>query len=281
MKLLIKKSRDQYGRKVKDGKNYLFLKISNMDDLMLYNKHYSNISAEQNVGLYMGYQRQTFRDGIMNYMVHERNISSTTRLFAFKLNTTQKDMSLIDVCNMSDNLIYQKVAGVKKLIDGGFEALINSVGGYSYISDMSDFDEEIDISEKEVLNFIVKGNINIKDWDLSKECVVIENSDSISKDLKSKMSKYINSYTEITNFKRDFHFYSPEEVVKMFVSGVKNGLRSICFETTGQDMFQIENMKKLLNKVQDISGVKLNLYIMSADKCVFEVFEDYQVYEIF
>lgn len=280
MKIGIIKNRNEYGHKGGD-KNYTHLIIETTDDVLKYNEILARKNADENVGLYFGYIRQNFRNTINDYAVHEASVSAETQLLMAQLKYKETDTTMVDYCEMSDNIVNNKCQSILKYVTNGKTIRINNVGGYCFVDDLNDYDELIEKpSIEQVTTFTYNGKLEKHEYKITTDTVVIENDITLSDTFKEHLSEYINEYDEFVDFKRIVRMYSDKELVELFVSGIKNSLKNIAFSTTGQDLNQIRKMHQLLLTITELTGVKLNLYISTHNKEVFEIFSDFNIIKL-
>lgn len=278
MKIGILKNRNRFGH-IGGNSTYTHLIIENSDDVLIYNDILSKRNADANVNLWFGFKSQNFRQTISDYMVHEMpNTHTETKVLAYKLNYKDTDTSITEYCQMSDNIVSDKCSRILDHINNGKIVRINDVGGYCYIDDMSDYDVLFEPTVEQVINFIHFRTLQKEKYEINKETVIIEND----KNIYNKFIEHLpfNDFNELTDFKNTIRIYTEQEIVELFVNGIKNGLKNICFETTGQDLHQIRKMCLLLDKVVELTNVKLNLYIRTYSKQVLKIFKNYNVIHI-
>lgn len=283
MKIGLLKNRNQFGhipREDQDTYNYTHLIIENSNDVLLYNDILAHKNANDNTELWFGFKSQNFRNTISDYMIHETKPTPESKLLAFKLDHKETDTSLLEYCEMSDNIVSDKCASILKYINQGKTVRINKMGGYCFIddNDINNYDELFEPTVQELNNFIYFGELKKDKIKITKSSVIIENGTYVSDSFKEKLKDLgIDECDELLDFKRNIRIYTDEDIVKIFVDGVKNGLKNICFETTGQDLHQVRKMKELLDNVVKLTKTDITLYIESYNKKVFDIFNDYKI----
>lgn len=273
------KNRDIFGNKNGD-KAFTNLIIENLADSDKYYEILAPKVAQEHSDIFFGFNSQSYRTSISDYIIHEGLSSAETKLLCFKLSQKDTDTDMIEFSQMSDNIINEKCNNIKKYVEKGYTVAINSVGGYSFVEDISMYDELIEPTDEQIKTFIYKGSLQKPSLEITKRTVIIENDKEISTTLKNKLPSEIQEYDELVDFKRNISLFTDEEIVTAFVKAVKNGMENIVFETTGQDLQQIIKMNLLLNKVKDITKVNISLYILSYNEKVYEQFSGFNMIKL-
>jgi hypothetical protein len=286
MKFATLENRNDYGHKGGDY-NYTHLLLETPEDVLAYNKILANRNAQTNTDLWFGFKGQNFRQTISDYMIHEAtNISPETIVLGIKLQYKQTDTSLMEYCEMSDNIVSDKCQRILNHINNGHIVRINHKGGYCYINekDYNDYDTIIEnVTEEQLISFIYFGKLENKKYTITNPTVIIENDNSVAECFTNRLILQDidpNLIDKLTNFKNTIRTYTDEEIVKLFVDGINNGLKNICFETSGQDLHQIRKMCILLEKVVALTKVEIKLYISCGHEDVFDIFSNFEVINI-
>lgn len=270
--------RNENGLPIKNGEDvHLFkhLLIENHDDLLMYAKHFSNISSEKSVNALMGFKSQNFRRSILGYLSHESpSACAITKTIAFKLDVKNTDTSIIDYCEMVDSLILRKINSIQKYLNDGKIVRVNQSGGYCPLLESDIYEYYIDINDKELSTFINTGDIEDSTLVINNETVVIENSKNcwgeyinvINKKFGEKNVQILNSFKIRSIGMKD------EDYFNLISNGVKKGLKNICFETTGQDMYHLKKMYFLLLNIKE--KYNINIFYTSNFNSVKELFKN-------
>lgn len=284
MKIGLLKNRKENGQRGGEI-TYTHLIIEDVDDVFLYQEILSEKNANVNTSVLFGFNSQNFRNTLNNYLVHEvDNIPAETRLLAFQLENKETDTSLVDFCIMSDKIVYDKCVNILKHINQGKTIRINNAGGYSFVSEeeINDYDELFEAEKNEIFSVIHFGELKHEKYNITKKVVIIENDLSLDSGFREKLDNVLghSDYDVLLNFKNTIRTYTDGEVVRLFTGAVKKGLNSICFQTTGQDLYQIRKMVRLLDKVVELTGVEFKIYIDTDNLEVFKFFNGYEAIKI-
>lgn len=247
MKLLTNTYRD---------KKYLFICLENKQDADVYSKVNAEIKSHQAVNFWMGFKSQTFHASPSDYYAHEEpadNIMGAA--LSLKMSLAQKPVSIIDYCNDSDSIINYMNSRIYQYLNRGDMVRINSAGGYCPIQSLEEYETISDISEMEMFNLLLHKDITYT-FEITGNSLVIENDKHIPNDLIlsfCKKSGFKESEIQIFNsFKHRTVLFKDNDFIRLFKNGVKQGLVNICFETTGQDVPQINKLKTVLEYVMTL-----------------------------
>lgn len=229
------------------GKKYSFICLETEQDADSYSHVNAEIKAHQSVNFWMGFKSQTFRQSPSDYYEHEESQDNIMgAALSVKLSFAQKPVSLVEYCNDSDNIINEMNNRIFKYIRRGDKVRINSNGGYCPISDFEGYEIVKDITEIEMFNFLLHKETDYT-FEISGKYLVIENDRHIPEYLiksfsektgiSPKQVQIFNSFKHRTVLFKEGHF------IKLFKDGIKQGLEAIIFETTAQDVPQINKLK--------------------------------------
>lgn len=220
MKIGILKDRNQFGHK--DGTdNYIHLLVENIDDVGVYYNILNDRNAKENTDLYLGFKSQSYREYISDYAIHESNSKAETIVLLHKLNNKETNTSLLEFCQMSDDIVLQKCLSFTKYVNNGKIIRVNNVGGYCFIDDTEDYDELFEPTVEQIESFIRKGDLDKPTINLTKEVLVVENSNYLHDTFTDVLRSYgVNYYDTIFNLKETFRFLSDSEIVELFVNAV-------------------------------------------------------------
>lgn len=262
---------NEFGNPVKEGEGefvYKNLFIENIKDLNLYAKYYLDISSEKVVNNYMGYKSQEFRKGFGNYVAHESEYASPeSKLLGVKLEFKEYDTSFIEFSQMSDDIMFSKIKTMGSILSEYDVVRVNNKGGYCSVTkeEMESYDALIDPTEKQIANFINVGEFNVEEIEINNKTVVIENSRNISSALRKALDNKFRNYQVIGLFKAKLIGMEDKYIHDIFLDGYNNGMRNICFETTGQDQHQMKKMAYLYETLKSYCP-DLKLYIKAGKK---------------
>ncbi len=262
---------NQFGNPVKEGEVefvYKNLFIENIKDLNLYAKYYLDISSEKVVNNYMGYRSQEFRQGFGNYVAHESDYASPeSKLLGVKLEFKEDDTSFLEFSQMSDDIMFSKIKTMGSLLGKYDVVRVNNKGGYCNVTkeEMESYDALIDPTEKQIANFINVGEFNVEEIEIDNKTVVIENSRNISSALRKALDNKFSNYQVIGLFKAKLIGMEDKDIMEIFLDGYNNGMRNVCFETTGQDQHQMKKMAYLYETLKNYCP-DLKLYIKAGKK---------------
>ena len=266
-----------YGNKPKEGetgKTYFSLIIENLSDLEKYSEYYLPIVAKQNINALIGFKSQSFRSDFNNYLVHEsNNVPIETKYVGLKLYFKETHTSLIEFCEMSDNLMIRKISDINGLINRGYIIRINSGGTYCTENDLSVFDEIIEIDELSVKMFIQTGKHDYEKLYIKSRTIIIENDIEVDSKFMSNIHCLLGRHNIeiLNNFKNRCLYFTEQDFIELIETGFGNGLKNICFQTTGQDF---NNLKKLQKILYSTIKKPVNIYISSDNEIVFENFKN-------
>ena len=272
------------------SKTYIHILIENLIDAKMYWDVYAPITAKKNMNAWFGFKSQTFRQSINDYLTHEgTNTAPETRVLAMTLDFKETSTSLVEFCTMSDNLMLQKYDIIKSQL-GKEKGIvrINREGGVGILTldELSKYDEFIEITEENIdilQAFIICGEIHLPKIEINKEIIIIENTRDINERFVNELYKIIDKdkIQIINRFKAKGLLLKSEDYIKIFQKGIDNGLRTICFSTTGQDMHNLRNLHRLLMKLLEMNlDKKFILYISSWQKNVKDLFTNTENLEV-
>lgn len=258
---------NEYGHPLKEGDRsytYTHLIIENTEDVNRYQDAYMPLTAEKNVNALFGFKSQNFRSSLSDYLAHEGiNTAPETSLLAVKLALKETDTSIVDVCRMSDDIMIHKIMRIYKWIDEGYMVRINNKGGYCYIDTLQNYDSFFEPTDKQLATFINTGKVIDLDFEITKPTIVIENAQNVNDTFLNKIYSYIPaSEIQIINmFKARTIGFKDKDYIEIFSNGIKNGMRNICFQTTGQDFHNIQKLHFLLMGIVKMNpSINFKLY---------------------
>lgn len=276
MKIGILKGRNRFGHKNKGGTDtYIHLLVETLEDVNAYYSILNERNAKENIDLYLGFKSQSFRKDIGDYAVHEAKTKPETRALLMQLYFKETKTSLVEYCQMSDNVVSRKILSFIEYIEKGKVIRVNHNGGYCFVDGSEDYDELFEPTTEQLESFIRKGDLDKPEINLTKEVLVVENSGYLSSNFEEllKVKNFVD-YDTIFNLKETLRFLTDDEIVKVFVKAVNNGLKIICFETTGQDLHQLKKMEILLTRVKYITEKDISLLIKTYRTSVTDIFKD-------
>lgn len=259
----------KYFNTIADNKKYSQLLIENEKDLILFISYDSEIRSKQSIDFWIGFKTQTFRTSMGDYYCHERDCRNTSIQQFMALYVEMKGVeSVIDYCSASDKILGSKYSTMQNILNRGEYVRVNNLGGYSPYNDgMFVIDEMKDIVEDEqVKNFILSGEINLP-MVIDKKCLVLENADRPPSNFISKIKDIIkyddNDIQTFTTFKLKTILWDKKEYIEFFKKGFLNGLDTIAFQSTLQDIQQFNKLKELLEFLVLEMKVPLSVYIQA------------------
>lgn len=243
-------------------KLYKFLVIENTNDLEIFSNANAFIKAKQSINFWMGFKQEKYYNTPYGYVAHQVEAANTmASVMATKLTFSDKPVSITDYCNFSDKVINDIHHSMLKMLCNGFDVRVNQSTGFCPIStdELSGYDEVKSITDQEAVSFLLNnGDINYK-FEINSSNLIIENDkyapDSLVKLLEGK------DYQLISLFKQRTIMFKPIDFFNLFKDGINNGLRSIYFATTGQDISQIQKLTQVLEQVMKaLPNAQLNIY---------------------
>lgn len=274
------KTCNKFGHKLREGDapfTYTHLIIENLDDLVLYNEPYKEINSEKNVNALMGFKSQTFRSTFGDYLAHEQpSASPVSKLMGFKLALKETDTSIQEFCQMSDDIMSNKLVSMYKYLDKGLLIRINNSGGYCSIDEIEWYDELFEPTNKQLISFINTGKVETDALVINNRTVVIENSENISKEFTNDIKNQgVFNPQILNNFKLKTGLLKDEEIFKIFQDGINRGMRRICFETTGQDFHNISKLFRIFTALKEANPkTTLKLIAKTNDNRTKELFKN-------
>ncbi len=250
------------------GNEWDFLCLETVDDLSAYQIINEQIKSKQAVGFWFGFKSQTFRQSIMDYALHEvdRN-NGMAHVLAMKLNSSQKKTSIVEYCTIADELISDMHASMLKYIDKEQFVRINKTGGYCPLKDIEEYYNIEEIDVQEMCNYLLSGDFKSK-FEIASDTIVIENSDYVPERLIKEFCKLSsieqNKIQVLSNFYTQSILFKKEDFIMFFMRGMRDhNLTNIVFETTGQDVNQINDMKAVFEYLigKQAPSRILNIYV--------------------
>lgn len=254
-----------------DKEFYDFLCIENPKDVEAFVAVNALIKSKQAIGFWMSFKTQDFYNSPVDYSVHMERYNRMGGLLATKMELSTEPTSIAKYCDMSDKIITDMNVSIAKYVIGGRAVRINEVGGYCPIDkDYSEYERVIDINEQEMYNFLLHKDISFK-FEINKPTIAIENDSYIPKTTIETFCNITGNDFEnvqvFTSFKHRSILFKKEDYFRFFNDGINNGLKNIVFETTSQDISQINSMKAVLEAVLEANPRKqLNLYAKVYDR---------------
>lgn len=256
-----------------------FLILESIQDAKLFCELDAKIKAHQSINFWFGVKLQpsNFQRDPMSYAQHEGEgnnpIAPTMGTMIELTLRSGKDVSLVDYCNIADNLTAGFHQYILSEIQAGKPFRLNKKACGCGIDDLSCFESYQDINELEMHNFMLGGDIAM-DFKIKSKIVVLENASWVPTRLVEKFCKLTNNNPEevqiITSFKQKSILYQEKDFVKFFLDGIANGLETIVCDTTGQDERNISALKKVIEYVASIFPDKtFNAYIDTYNKEIF------------
>lgn len=235
------------------GDRYWNLILETMEDVQVYFKASSELSAKQFLNIWVAMKGGQTWPHYFNQRVHQASIAGAAMKISFQAEETGK-VSLIEGCEIHDKLLYGKLQSMIRIMMSGDKIRVSSKGGYSNFDDMFQTHEEMVCNENQMKEYLM-GFDNIKiEFTISKPIIVIENESMISKELSKKIDdlKYdYKTYETLFNFKYRTENWEGKEFFKFFDDGIKNGLHTIIAETSLYDKEQFEKLTAILKKVMN------------------------------
>lgn len=263
----------EYNYSKKEEISFVQLYIDNSEDLEVYIERDILIKTKILMKFYMGFISQDYKHCINDYMIHQREnkvynfLNPVTLFVSMKYKSPHTLLTFIDEYN---NLYGKVYDNMRNYIKENKVVCINNNGGHITLNKTDiDYNNVFDITIKQMDNFILFLPI---DSDLSftkgNNVLLIENGDNEPKRLVEKIKHdYVNSEIFIFNrFKTSTILWSNEDWLSYFQKAINNGLKIITFKTTGQDISQITDMKKLLEKIMSINKFHELLILYSCHK---------------
>jgi len=234
------------------NKRYSFLLLENNEDLIAYTYIDKIVKSKQAISFWMDLKSQDFRKTPNDYLAHEVSENSIARVLSLNMEIKRTTTSIIDFCLDTDSIIFELHERLDEYINVLHKNVrINELGGICTIdNNFSEYDVVKDIDEKQMLNFILSKNIDF-DFNIKGKSIVIEN-DNINP--KSLIKLFVNK-TSIKDiqifqgFKMKTILFNEKDFFKFFKEGLIQGLENIIFETTGQDVNQINLLKQILEQI--------------------------------
>ncbi len=255
-----------------------FLILENSDDVLKFSEPYVQITAQKNIDAWFGFRSQNYRTKFNDYLVHEGiNVAPETTLLAMRLMVKETDTSIIELCEMSDKIIYDKINLLHRSLELGKYVRVNSKGGLCPINTLDDLDsfEELE-NDSEIVNFIQYRTFKNKEaLEIKESSVIIENDKRIDESFIKELKKYeIEKFSSLTEFKTRTLLFKDKDYLELFQKGIENGLRNICFETTGQDQHSLIKMNILLKTLLKMNAdKKFKLFISTYNKTTKDIFQ--------
>jgi hypothetical protein len=182
------------------------------------------------------------------------------RIVSFTVMMFKDSFRLHDILRSINIQTGNKIERISNYISNGEVILINYNGGYSFVSkedfNLSEYivyhryDGGFEANSKNtditaIKNFIINGTVKIAEIVINSPTLVIENDTDISEDLK----KYLKNtdYYLLNNYHKHTLLHDKKYWQGVFSNALKNGLKRIVFETTGNDSEQYTLLFDLLN----------------------------------
>ena len=257
------------------NKTWQSICLENIKDAEYFIQINSLIKAKQAISFWTGFKTSKFYKDPLSYNQHQKENNPVSQILALRLTTSEKEVSIVDYCNKSDDLIERMNKNIFEIIELEKKFVkINSNGGYCPINNFSDCESVIDINEEEMYCFLLHKKIDFK-FEINKSIIVIENGDYIpqnfidsvceKENINKKDIQIFSSFKHRTILFKDIEYYS------FFEKGLLNKLKNIIFETTGTDECQIENLIKIFEHLMTVyPEKKLNFYIKTYNKKIFQ-----------
>jgi len=261
--------------------------LETVEDVLIYKAINEQIKAKQAVGFWMGFKTNTFYDDPCDYASHQiesdngiaRVMSTALSLGGSGLGqNTNSKVSMLDYCNVADIFINNIHANMLEYVNKGKLVRVGFLGGYCSITkdDLKECHTLIEINEQQLYNFLLTKELDTE-FKITSNTIVIENGNYLPKKLIETYCniKKINpeKLQVITGFKQKTLLYKTADWVKFFQNGYRDHkLKNIVFETTGEDLSQIRNMKSLLESL----NLKLNIYIMISNYAIKKNIHEFQ-----
>lgn len=141
----------KFANKIENDKVYTLLLLENKEDVYeyfdIFHKDMASTFAHD-------YILDGINDGTENPKKHR-----FTELVEMKIESSEKPLNIIDVCQISDKILLKKLEGMLDCFDK-YNLLcvrINSSGGYCYEKDLSKYFNIRDIDKKEMYSYIHYG----------------------------------------------------------------------------------------------------------------------------
>ncbi len=249
-----------------DNEKYSSLLIETEVDLNLFISYDSIIRSKQAVNFWMSFKTQSFYSSMNGYLQHEKESKNIAMLCLMALHVDLHGVSSVaEYCAKADSLLDNKYNSMRNIIYSGKCVRVNHIGGYSaYNEAIHKMDEEqsIDISSdgEKVKNFILVGDIKLSIPN-NKKCIVLENADYKPERFITEIKDILNYKDNkdivcITNLKLKTILWSKNDYIKYFTEAFINGMNTLAFQSTFQDMRQFTQMKDLLIHLVDKLNIK-------------------------
>lgn len=262
---------------INDNSECSFLLLENLQDLQIYQNLNQQIKSKDSINFWIGFKSQTFRNSALGYAQHEAESGNTiSHLLAYHLDVFRKgeSTSMVEYCDIADSIIANVHQGMMDIIENRNSFVrINKMGGYCPIDkNLSVYHNQIIINEQEMCNYLLHGEINV-DFSIQNKTLVIENDGYLPVSVIEKFTTLTGIAKEdlqiITDFKHKTLLFKSSNWITFFENGIKNGLENIVFETSAQDIRQINELSTVLDHVIP-TGKVISVYVKSYNTKLFE-----------
>lgn len=244
-----------------EGKICQFLYLENTEDAVAFNSFNSLLLAKQSIAFWIAFKSQKFRNTPNDYLAHEGEpYNPIARLLALKMTlSTEESISLLDFCNMSDEMINDLSVSILKGTANEI-VRINLDGGVLVNAEIEEGAE--DISLKQMENFLLHRDINY-------DFVIRTRGAYLSKwthYTNSFSDNYLNSspldrkeVTEIYFFNKRTRMFTESDYVNFFASALDNGLEFLFYKIDTQQIKQTEDLLRRLEEAVTLTGKNLTI----------------------
>lgn len=254
--------------------NVQFLLLENLQDAKTFCKLDSDIKTKQVINFWRNFNNQIgIKRDPLNYLFHELEGNvAILPLMATYLNYSEVDISYIDYLIKADEIISNFHNTIYAHIDKGEIFRINNA--ICGCPGVNDFDNCEDINNSQMINYILNGDFKI-DFKIDKKIILIENASTyIPQKLIDKYCSLTSINSKdiqiINNFKYKTILFNDNDYIKLFSDGIKKGLNTFIFETTGQDESNIKKLILLIEHLASINNnINFNFYISTDKKEIF------------
>lgn len=230
---------------------YSFLYLENESEVSDYIAIDHIIKSKQSINLLFGFKRQTFHNDFSNYAIHEAESSNTlAKVLPLVINLSPEPCNnIFDYCNITDNLLKSLYESFYKWVRKGYVVRINHSCGACYVDSV---ENTVEITTQQMYNWMLNRSIE-NDMQITSKVISIENDVTLHESIVKLYSNSIGCKPEdihqINNFKLRTILFEAKDYYSFFLKGIMQGLDTIVFQTTAQDIKQITDIKQLLESI--------------------------------